>query len=93
MLKERKNRTFEKGKAKMSLCSIKHEAMKTWGSGGIALPFLASVIDGGKWQAARSGALSSEKTHPVPTGQEAGWVPKPFRTLLNKEKFQSWVFV
>jgi hypothetical protein len=47
MLKERKNITFEKSKAKMTLCSIKHYVLKTWGSGGIVASFMASVIDGG----------------------------------------------
>jgi hypothetical protein len=27
--------------------------MKTWGSGGIAPPFLTSTLDGGQWSASR----------------------------------------
>jgi hypothetical protein len=30
------------------LCLIKHHAMKTWGCGSIALPFLTLVLDGGE---------------------------------------------
>jgi hypothetical protein len=32
--------------------------MKTWGSGGIALPFLTSGLDGGEWSASRSGCFT-----------------------------------
>jgi hypothetical protein len=33
------------------MCLIKHYAMKTWGCGGIAPPFLTSAVDGGEWSA------------------------------------------
>jgi hypothetical protein len=36
---------------KLTLCLIKHYAMKTWGSEGIASPFLTSALVGGEWSA------------------------------------------
>jgi hypothetical protein len=32
--------------------------MKTWGSGGIAPPFLTSALDGGDWSASRLGRFT-----------------------------------
>jgi hypothetical protein len=40
-------------RVKLSLCSMKHYAMKTWASGGIARPFLTLALDGGEWSASR----------------------------------------
>jgi hypothetical protein len=40
---------------------VKHHAMKTYGSGGIALPFLSSALDGGEWSASRSDSLHPGK--------------------------------
>jgi hypothetical protein len=41
------------GKVKLSLCLIKHYAMKTCMSGGIAPPFLILVLGGAEWSASR----------------------------------------
>jgi hypothetical protein len=38
--------------------------MKTWGSGGIALPFLTSALDGGEWSASRPGRFISGEIAP-----------------------------
>jgi hypothetical protein len=47
---------------------MKHYAIKTWGSGGIALSFLTSVPDGGEWSASRFGRFTRD-THWI-----VGWV-------------------
>jgi hypothetical protein len=45
-----------KVKVKLSLCLIKHHAMKTYrDSGGMSPPFLTSAFDGREWSASRSG--------------------------------------
>jgi hypothetical protein len=38
---------------KLSPGVIKHHAMNTWGSGGIATPFLTSALDVDEWSASR----------------------------------------
>jgi hypothetical protein len=44
-------------------------------------------LDGGEWSASRPGrALAPGKGPPVPTVQEAGWVPEPVRTRRVVEK-------
>jgi hypothetical protein len=49
--------------------------------------YLTSALDGGEWSASRPGcALPPGKGPPVPTGQEAGWVPKPVWTQRLEEK-------
>jgi hypothetical protein len=35
--------------------------METWGSGGIAPPFLISALDGGEWSASRPGRFNAGK--------------------------------
>jgi hypothetical protein len=39
--------------------------MKTWGSGGIAPPFLTSVLNGGEWSAARPSRFIPREVAPV----------------------------
>jgi hypothetical protein len=46
--------------------------MKTWGSGGIALIFLTSALNG-DGQLHTPAVLPSRKEPVVSTGQEAGW--------------------
>jgi hypothetical protein len=50
-----------------------------------------SALDGGEWSASRPGrALSPGKGPPVPTVQEAGWVPEPVCTQrLGVKSFAS----
>jgi hypothetical protein len=57
---------------------------EAWGSGGIAPPFLTSILDGAEWS-----ALPQRKEPPVPTGQEAEWVPNPVLDNVGKTKI-SW---
>jgi hypothetical protein len=38
--------------------------METWGSGGIAPPFLASALDGGEWSASLLGRFTPEERAP-----------------------------
>jgi hypothetical protein len=55
LLSEQRLCIFSKVKVKLSLClisyALRHEDV--WGSGGIALPFLTSALDGGEWSASR----------------------------------------
>jgi hypothetical protein len=44
--------------------------------------FLASALEGGEWSASRPG----RPLPPVPTVQEAGWVPEPVWTQRLEEK-------
>jgi hypothetical protein len=46
--------------------------MKTWGSGGIALPFLTSLLDGGEWLASRLGCYAPGKIS-ASTDSIGGW--------------------
>jgi hypothetical protein len=46
---------------------IKH-AMATWGSGGIAPPFLTSALDGGEWSPLRPGRFTPS------THRKGDWV-------------------
>jgi hypothetical protein len=49
--------------------------------------FLTSALEGGEWSASRPGrALPPGKQPPVPTVQEAGWVPEPVWTQRLEEK-------
>jgi hypothetical protein len=49
--------------------------------------FLTSAVEGGEWSASRPGrALPPGKEPPVPTVQEAGWVPEPVWTQRLEEK-------
>jgi hypothetical protein len=49
--------------------------------------FSTSALDGGEWSASRPGrTLSLGKGHPVPTVQEAGWVPEPVWEQRLQEK-------
>jgi hypothetical protein len=47
--------------------------MKTWGSGGIAPPFLTSALDGGEWSASRPGRYTPRERGPG-TYRVGGWV-------------------
>jgi hypothetical protein len=59
---------------KLSLCLIKHYAMKTYGgSGGIAPPFSTSALDGGEWSASRPGRFIPGEIAPS-TLWIGGWV-------------------
>jgi hypothetical protein len=52
-------RRFGGERAKLSLCSVTHYAMRTHkGSEGIAPPFLTSALDGGEGSASRSGRFT-----------------------------------
>jgi hypothetical protein len=46
----KKNRKFKKGEVKVTLCLINYALCheNTWGSGGIAPPFVTSALDGGQ---------------------------------------------
>jgi hypothetical protein len=46
--------------------------MTTWGSGGIAPPFLTSALDEGEWLASCPDCFTPGKTPPVPIGEKAG---------------------
>jgi hypothetical protein len=45
---------------------IKHHAMKTWGSGGIAPSFLISALDGSEWSATGPTRFTVGEGAPVP---------------------------
>jgi hypothetical protein len=46
-------------------------AMKTWGSGGIAPPFLTSGLGGGEWSTSRPGRFTPGEAPPVPIGPQS----------------------
>jgi hypothetical protein len=48
----------KKKEVKLPLYLIRHYAMKTWGSGGRALPFLTSALDEAEWSASRPGSFT-----------------------------------
>jgi hypothetical protein len=50
------------------MCLVKHYAMETYGSGGIAPPFFISALVGGEWSASRPGRFTPG-THWI-----RGWV-------------------
>jgi len=50
------------------------------GSGGTANAFLPSALDGGEWPDSFPGRFTAGKRVPVPTGEEAGWIPEPVWT-------------
>jgi hypothetical protein len=53
---------------------VKHYAMKTYGgSGGIALLFLTSALDGSEWSASSPGSFTPGEKGPV-TNWIGGWV-------------------
>jgi hypothetical protein len=57
-----------------------HHAMKTWGNGGIAPPFLTSALDGGEWSSIT--LLPLYLRYPL----EAGWAPESVWTLWSRGK-------
>jgi hypothetical protein len=70
---------FVKVQVKLSLWLINYTALheEVWGSGGIAPPFLTSLIDGGEWSASLLGRF-------IPGGKGFGthyimaaWAPEP----------------
>jgi hypothetical protein len=60
--------------------------METWGSGGVAPPFLTLVLDGGEWSASRPGRFTPEESAPG-THWIGGWVGPRVR-LDSMEKRQ-----
>jgi hypothetical protein len=59
-----------------------------WGSGGIAPPFLSSLIDGGDLLVSLPGRFTrSEESPPVSIGQDARWAQGPVWTLRSREKY------
>jgi hypothetical protein len=73
--------TYVRIKVKLTLCSTKHHAMKTyWGSGGIAPRILTLALNGGEWSASRFGRFTPrERT--LATHWIGGWVG--FRAVLD----------
>jgi hypothetical protein len=60
--------------------------MKTWESGGIAPPFLASALDVGVWSASRPGLFIPKEIAPI-TYWIGGWVgPKVGLDSVKKIK-------
>jgi hypothetical protein len=51
-------------KVRFSLCLIKHHAMKIWGIGGIAPPFLISALNGTEWSASHDSHFTPWGTAP-----------------------------
>jgi hypothetical protein len=65
--------------------------MKTWGSGGIAPPFLNSVLDGGEGSASRPGRLTPREIAAV-TYSIGGWVgPRARLNAAEKIKILAWL--
>jgi hypothetical protein len=46
---------------------------------------VTSELDGGEWSTSNLGCFISQKEHPVPTKQEAGWAPKMICILYRKK--------
>jgi hypothetical protein len=60
--------------------------MKTWGSGGIATPFLTTALDEGEWSASHHGRFSREEIAPG-THWPGGWVgPRTGLDTVEKRK-------
>jgi hypothetical protein len=60
--------------------------MKTWGSGGVAPPFLTSELDGGEWSASSPGRFTPEKIA-LGTNWIGGWVcPRANLDVVEKRK-------
>jgi hypothetical protein len=73
-------------KVKLSPCLLlKHQAMMTWGNGGIAPPFLTLALNGGEWSASRF-YFTPEETAPG-THYIQGWVgPRAGLDVMEKRK-------
>jgi hypothetical protein len=64
-----------------------HAMKALWGERYSSYSFPTSALDGGEWSAPRPGrALVPRKGPPVPTGQEAGWIPEPVWKQRVQEK-------
>jgi hypothetical protein len=64
-------------KIKLSLCLIKHHAMKTDAGVKVHLHALSTALDGGEWSTSCNGCFTPMKQALVPTVEEAGWAPEP----------------
>jgi hypothetical protein len=59
--------------------------MKTWGSGGIAPPFLTSALDGGEWSASRPYRFTPGERAPG-THWIGGWLGLSRSARCGEEK-------
>jgi hypothetical protein len=82
--------TMVKAKVKLSLCLIKHHAVKMyWGVEGHLHTFLASALDGGEWSASRPGRLTPRERAPG-THWIGDWVsPRAVLDMVMKRKIPS----
>jgi hypothetical protein len=81
-----------KRKIKLSLCLIKHSAMKMYGgSEGTAPAYLTSALDGGEWSASHSCCFTPRENVPG-THWVGGWVgPRTSLDAVEKRKIlQFW---
>jgi hypothetical protein len=73
---KRVQKELAKKKVKLSLCLISyalcHEDVS--GNGGIAPPFLTSVLDGGEWSASRLGRFTPGKIPKYPLDRKLGGI-------------------
>jgi hypothetical protein len=70
-----------KGKLALSLNNSAPCHKDIWTSVGIAPPFLCFATGGGEWSVSHPRPLYPGEKSAAPTGQEAGWVPKPVQIL------------
>jgi hypothetical protein len=77
-----------KGKVKLSLCLIKHYAMKAYEGVDVQIHiFLTSALDGGEWSASRPGSFTPGERAPA-THLIGSWVdPKAGLGDVGKRKF------
>jgi hypothetical protein len=68
----------------ISICQTTR--LQVWESGGIAPPFLISVLGGSEWSASWHCPLPTGKEPPVSTGYEAGVGPRKSLDAVEKKK-------
>jgi hypothetical protein len=70
---------------KLSLSSVKHQAIKTCGKVEVQLHAFLTSLDECQRSASHMDTLPLRKETLVPSGQEAGWAPELFHMLHRRE--------